>query len=102
MELFTPAWKSENEEKTLDAVEKITGQKKLAQVAKEAEYWNVRKAAVAKLTDQNVLADIAKNDSDSDYRSTVSFADNDSKQIVANVFGSNTYMGELVIWSGVL
>ena len=52
MELFTPAWKSENEEKALAAVKKITDQKKLAQVAKKAKNWKVRKVAVEKLTDQ--------------------------------------------------
>jgi hypothetical protein len=65
MKLFTPAWKSENEEKAFRAVEKITDQAlmtKLAKVAKKAKHWKVRKAAVEKLTDQTVLADIAKND----------------------------------------
>jgi hypothetical protein len=68
MELFTPAWKSENLYRALYAVEKMTDQKKLAMVAKEAKNWKVRKAAVEKLTDQNMLADVAKTDSDSGVR----------------------------------
>ncbi|MDR2026288.1 MAG: hypothetical protein LBQ01_01860, partial [Prevotellaceae bacterium] len=65
MKLFSPAWNSENEKTALRAVEKITGQKKLAQVAKEAKNSNVRAAAVRKLGDADwlLLGDIAKNDS---------------------------------------
>jgi hypothetical protein len=37
MGLFTPAWKSKNENKALRAVEKMTDQKKLERVAKGAE-----------------------------------------------------------------
>jgi DUF917 family protein len=66
MGLFTPAWKSKNEEKALRAVEKMTDRKKLEEVAKTAENGKVRRAAVKKITDQSVLADIARNDKDSD------------------------------------
>jgi hypothetical protein len=68
MGLFTPAWKSKNEKRALRAVEKMTDQKKLERVAKEAESRSVRATAVRKLTDQTVLADIAKNDSNWDVR----------------------------------
>ncbi|MDR2384556.1 MAG: hypothetical protein LBD80_02670 [Tannerella sp.] len=64
MGLFTPAWKGKNEEKALRSVEKITGRKKLAKVAKEAITWRARKAAVAKLTHQGLLLDIAMNESE--------------------------------------
>jgi hypothetical protein len=68
MELFTPTWKSKNAKRALKAVGKMTDQRKLAKVAKEAPYWGARKAAVEKLTDQALLADIAKNDKDSGVR----------------------------------
>jgi hypothetical protein len=94
MGLFTPAWKSKNEERALRAVRKMTSQKKLAKVVKNSEHlrvpvvavkkltnqtlladiaksakdWYVRKAATEKLTDQTLLADIAKNDSHADVR----------------------------------
>ncbi|MDR1497417.1 MAG: hypothetical protein LBS59_03250 [Puniceicoccales bacterium] len=48
MRLFSPpAWKSKNEERALRSVEKMTDQEKLARVAKEAEYREVHKTAVA-------------------------------------------------------
>jgi hypothetical protein len=60
MKFFTPAWKSENEERALHAVEKMTGQKKLAKVAKKSGHWRVRKAAVEKLTGPEALKNVAE------------------------------------------
>ena len=65
---FTPVWKSENEEKALKAVEKMTDE--LARVAREALNWRVRVSAVKKLTDQEILTDIAKNDKNRDVCET--------------------------------
>jgi hypothetical protein len=42
-------------------VAKLTDQNLLADVAKNANYYDVREAAVEKLSDQSVLADVAKN-----------------------------------------
>jgi hypothetical protein len=61
MGLFKPAWQSKNKEKALKAVEKITDQNVLADIAKSnTAHEDIRIAAVEKITDQNVLADIAK------------------------------------------
>jgi hypothetical protein len=68
MELFTPAWKSKYRDEALNAVAKITGQRKLARVAKKACNEYARRAAVEKLTDPALLADVAKNAEDSDAR----------------------------------
>jgi hypothetical protein len=61
MGLFTPAWKSKNDEKALRAVEMITDQNKLYRIAKEADNRKVCQVAIEKLNDQSLLADIAKN-----------------------------------------
>jgi len=50
------------------AVEKLTDQNVLADIAKNDDEIYVCKAAIEKLTDQNVLADIAKNAAESDVR----------------------------------
>ena len=60
--LFKPAWMGDDEQRALDAVRKISNQKKLAAVAKDL--WNclnkVRVEAVSRISDQRLLADIAK------------------------------------------
>ena len=48
----------------LAAVERLTDQRVLVDVAKNDEYSSFRRAAVERLTDQRVLADVAKNDED--------------------------------------
>jgi uncharacterized DUF497 family protein len=68
MGLFKPAWMSENSEKALKAVEKLTDQQTLAQAATTALIAEVRLAAVKKLNDQTAFANIAKNDLSSDVR----------------------------------
>jgi hypothetical protein len=68
MGLFTPAWKSKNHKRALDAVEKMTDQKTLAKVAKKARIGVAREAAAAKLTNQRMLADVAINAGDSGAR----------------------------------
>lgn len=60
MGLFTPAQKSNNEEKTLAYIEKCENQKKLAQIVRESKNGKERKnAALRKLKDQSELRDIA-------------------------------------------
>lgn len=70
MGLFKPAWQSKNEKKALKAVQKLTDQTTLADIAKSMVTINVRHTAVKKLTDQSVLAFIAKNEKDSRVRIT--------------------------------
>ena len=67
-DFLRPAWDSEYGSRAMEAVKKMTDEAKLVRAAKEARCWAARKAAVDKLTNQDVLADIAKNDSDSDVR----------------------------------
>ena len=62
MGIFKPAWMSENESKALKAVSKLMDEATLAIVWKEARNRTVREAAVEKLTDQEVLAEVAKKD----------------------------------------
>jgi hypothetical protein len=50
------------------AVKRLTSQTILADVAKNDDWGSVRKAAVDRVTDQAVLADIAKHDEDEDVR----------------------------------
>jgi hypothetical protein len=76
MGLFTPAWKLKKEEnaqkslrnleKALRAIGKMTNQKKLAKIAAIVttdSFGYIRSAVMYKLTDQNLLAKIAKNSS---------------------------------------
>jgi len=65
MELFKPAWKSNDETKAIKAVAEISDQQKLAKIAKEAPYWKTRIAALKKidpLQHQSLLFDLIKND----------------------------------------
>ena len=51
MILIKPAWDSENHWRAVKVVEKMKNEVKLARVAKEAQTWEARKAAVKKITD---------------------------------------------------
>ena len=68
--LFKPAWQSEDYQKRIKAVEKITDQRKLARIAREAPCGHTRGEAIGKLngTHQTLFADIAKNDTDENAR----------------------------------
>jgi len=57
-DLFIPTWQSDNKKKALKAVEKEISQIKLAEIAKNAPLFDVRKAAVDKLIDQILLSEI--------------------------------------------
>jgi hypothetical protein len=64
-ELFTPALKSEKWKRRRKAVMKLTDQSVLADIAKNDDDWHVRKAAYERLgNDQSALAEVAKNDED--------------------------------------
>jgi len=59
MGLFKPAWQSGNKEKAMKAVVKETDEIKLAEIAKKSPNNNVRNLALQKITDQNILYNIA-------------------------------------------
>ena len=61
MGLFKPGWQNKNTDKALAAVSKLTDQREFVRVVLESEELSVRKAAVAKITDQKTLAITAKN-----------------------------------------
>jgi hypothetical protein len=61
-ELFKPAWQGKNTDKAIAAVKKLTDQNEIARAAKEAPWFLTRKAAIEKLADQTILADIAIKD----------------------------------------
>ena len=58
MDLFRPKWKNSNELVREQAVEELTDQAALADVARNDESERVRSSALEKLTDKAVLADI--------------------------------------------
>ena len=62
MSTLRPAWNSDNWDDAKWYVEMMTDETELARAAKEARYTKVRIAAIEKLTDQVVLADIVKTD----------------------------------------
>ncbi len=85
MGLFTPVWKTTDRQKmneALEAVAKMKNQSKLTQVAVQAPLYQVRKAAMKKLTDQKVLADIAIHDSELEKNAVEILTDNDAIQYV--------------------
>ena len=59
-DLFLPKWKHSDSDVRLTAVKKLTDQRVLAEIAKNDGDWNASQAAVEKLTDQTLLADLAK------------------------------------------
>jgi len=69
-DLLKPKWRHSKSDVRKTAVNKLTDQSILADIAKNDTDSDVRKTAVNKLTDQSILADIAKNDTDSDVRKT--------------------------------
>ena len=52
--------------KELKAVEKTVSQEKLAKYCRKTQYWDVYRKAVAKITDQDLLADLVINSRDGD------------------------------------
>jgi len=68
LDLFRPKWKHSNPEVRKLAIEKINDRQLLAQIAVIDTDGEVRKAAISKIEDQNTLIQIAKNASDEDVR----------------------------------
>jgi HEAT repeat protein len=62
MNFFKPKWKHKYKHIRIAAIEKLTDQKIIGDVAKNDVHADVRIAAVEKLTDQKTLENIAKND----------------------------------------
>jgi hypothetical protein len=97
MSLFKPAWMSRFQGRAVRAVEKLTDHEEIARAAIEAQNFIVRLIAINKLTNQSVLAKVAKCDSDSGvryiaaiglYRMLLSNGDNnDSLMDVVRFFG---------------
>ena len=81
-DLFKPAWQSKNSNISKEAVTKITDEKTLVRIAKEAQCWAARKDAVEKLDEQHqiLFAEIAKND---DCTVVADYVDTDAR--IANV-----------------
>ena len=63
MGLFKPAWQSNNREKVIRAIEAMTDEVQLAHIAKTDDGW-AKDFALAKVTNQELIVDIAKNASD--------------------------------------
>lgn len=57
-----PEWKHSDWMVRLAALEKLTDQALLAEIAKNDKTWELRQRAVRKITDQTVLANVARND----------------------------------------
>jgi hypothetical protein len=81
-ELFRPKWKHPDEKIRKAAVEKLTSQEKLAEVAKNDQERSIRHIAAAKLTDQRSLAAIALNDPDRHMRYIAARSLHDQKVLI--------------------
>jgi hypothetical protein len=64
MGLFKPAWMSNNIDKAVKAVKEITDQAILIRVILEVQWERPRLEAISKITDETILADIAKKDAE--------------------------------------
>jgi len=64
LDLFRPKWKHSDWTVRIEAIKEVTDQKVLASVAKNDVRRDVRIAAIKKVMDQNVLIDVAKDDKD--------------------------------------
>jgi hypothetical protein len=61
IDLFRPKWRHSNQPVRYTAVEKLTDETLLARIAKNDSDENVRSAAVRKLTNRALLTDLAKS-----------------------------------------
>ena len=66
MSVFRPAWDSKNEKRAVKAVNKLKNVAKLIRLVKEALCLKARIAAVKTITDQKVLAYVAKTNKERD------------------------------------
>ena len=63
-DLFRPKWKHSNPAMRFAAIARLTDQNALAKIAKTDANQSVRQAAVERLTDENLLAEIALSDTE--------------------------------------
>ena len=105
MGLFTPAWNSKNPEKRMKAVKEITDVAKLQKIAERTQYEDVRREtwkliaingysnvalqAVEKITDQKILAEIAKTDEDN-------FEDRSIRELATEKITDQNILAEIV------
>ncbi|MDR0593520.1 MAG: hypothetical protein LBG60_09780 [Bifidobacteriaceae bacterium] len=68
MSLFKRGWESKDRGKREAAVAKLTDQRLLVELALNGQFWDVRAAAARKVVDPAALAHIIQNDPDSDVR----------------------------------
>ncbi|NTU73415.1 hypothetical protein HGB07_04575 [Candidatus Roizmanbacteria bacterium] len=68
IDIFRPKWKNSNVFLRLAAVEKLTNQSQLAEVAKNDYENTIRIAAVNRLTDQTRLAEVALTNDNKEAR----------------------------------
>ncbi|MCL2529645.1 MAG: hypothetical protein FWE41_04865 [Coriobacteriia bacterium] len=68
MGLFKPAWASKNWDKAVEAVANLVDKAEIVQAAREAPCYGARRAAVRRISEQGVIADIAKNEKESCVR----------------------------------
>lgn len=59
MSIFKPAWMGKNEQKAIDAIEKLNDQDLLKDAAHNARYGSGRIAAIEKMIDEKALAEVA-------------------------------------------
>ncbi len=72
------------------AVGRLTNEAMLADVARMADEWNVRSVAVDRLTDQAILAEIAKGDHDSSVQRAAIYRLTDPAVLAAIVAGADS------------
>ena len=89
MGLFGPDWNSRNLKKAEAAVEGMTDQAQLILVARKARYGAIQAMAVKKLTDQEVLIDIAKNSENYYVRMTAVYNEHLTDKDVIAYVGKN-------------
>lgn len=81
MGLLKPKWKHKNRDKRAEAVRKLKDQELLADIAKNDEDVNVRKVAIRKLNDKIQLLSIAKNEKHWSVRKTAILTITESKNL---------------------
>ena len=88
MGLFTPAWASNDFDKALEAVYKLTDEAKLVRVVNEAPHTAIRLVALRELTNKGTLMGIVNTNSDDTVRLAAAIKVNDPvlmKPVFANI-----------------
>jgi len=97
MGLFTPAWKSKNLHKALNAIAKLADPQKLEKAATTAADWRVREAAVKKITDNVTLISIIENENEKSVVRAAVFNVTDQNYLAGLLKGYNS--AEKVRWA---